>query len=103
MDFVILRSRIAYKQFTNQELNKEEKLYIIRKNLGMSSEQFKSLDDEEIEEFVRLELWKNDLCKEYKKKKEAEEKEKLMNSGRYKQYKRYMKRNAGNTISFLEE
>ena len=103
MDFVVQRSRLAYRQFTNQELTKEDKLYLIRKNLGMSSEQFKSLEDEEVEDFLVKELWRKDLCNEFKKKKEADEKEKLMNSGRYKQYKRYMKRNAGNTISFLEE
>lgn len=102
-NFLVQRVRLAYRQYSNKELTHDDKLFLIRKNLGLSNEQFKALDDEEIESYVCDELWKEDACANYKKQKEVEEKEKLMNSGKYKQYKRFMKRNAGNSISFLEE
>uniref|UniRef100_A0AC34RA04 J domain-containing protein n=1 Tax=Panagrolaimus sp. JU765 TaxID=591449 RepID=A0AC34RA04_9BILA len=102
-NFLVQRLRLAYRQYSNKELTHEDKLFLIRKNLGLSTEQFKALDDAEIDGYLRDELWKEDACAKYKKQKELEEKEKLMNSGKYKQYKRFMKRNAGNTISFLEE
>ncbi|KAE9553795.1 hypothetical protein FO519_003016 [Halicephalobus sp. NKZ332] len=102
-EFLIQRGSLAYRQLMNKDLTHDDKLFLIKKNMGLSAAQFGALDEGEVEDFLAMELWKKDLCEEYKKKKEVEEKEKLMNSGRYKQYKRYMKRNAGNTISFLED
>lgn len=87
----------------NQDYDEDAKLYLIRKNMKLSEGQFACLSDEEHAIFLEKELWKKDVYAEWKKAREAEEKEKLANSGRYKRYRRYMKNQAGNTISFVEE
>uniref|UniRef100_A0A914YEK7 J domain-containing protein n=1 Tax=Panagrolaimus superbus TaxID=310955 RepID=A0A914YEK7_9BILA len=94
---------LAWKKHKGVELSKEDKEYLICNNLGITHEQFECLEEPEIELYFERELWDADACAKYKKEKEVEEKEKMLNSGRYKQYKRFMKRNAGSTISFLEE
>lgn len=53
--------------------------------------------------FLEEELWRKDAYAEWKRIKEEEEKERLANSGRYKRYRRFMKNQAGNTLSFLDE
>jgi len=49
------------------------------------------------------ELWKKPEFDRWKEAKDIEEKDKLANSGRYRQYRRQMKKQAGSTISFLDE
>lgn len=61
------------------------------------------MTDAEHEEYLELELWKKPEFDKWKVERELEEKEKLAQSGRYKRYRRYMKNNAGNTISFIED
>uniref|UniRef100_A0A7E4V8R4 J domain-containing protein n=1 Tax=Panagrellus redivivus TaxID=6233 RepID=A0A7E4V8R4_PANRE len=97
------RGSLAYRQYKDLELTHEDKVYLIRRNLDMSADQFEALDADEVKEYFELKLWIPEAYTEYKKKKEVEEKERLASSGRYKQYKRFMRRNAGSSISFLEE
>ncbi|VDD87701.1 unnamed protein product [Enterobius vermicularis] len=85
-----------------EEYDEEAKLYLIRKNMGLSSSRFSCLSDE-YENFLAEELWKKDVYEIWKKAREDEEKERLATSGRYKRYRRFMRNQAGNTISFLED
>ncbi|PAV78036.1 hypothetical protein WR25_00920 [Diploscapter pachys] len=84
-----------------EEYDEEAKLYLIRKNVGISESQFNCLPDEEIDDMMEKELWTKAKFVVWKAEREAEEQTKLAQSGRYKRYKRYMK-NAG-TISFVDE
>ncbi|TMS38297.1 hypothetical protein L596_005056 [Steinernema carpocapsae] len=84
------------------EYEEEDKLYLIRSNLQMSESQFICLEPEEIKEFLELKLWIKENFVEWKAAKEIEEHQKMANSGRYKRYRRYMKNNAGSTMSFVE-
>ncbi|CAI4228350.1 unnamed protein product [Auanema sp. JU1783] len=84
------------------ELDKNDKLYLIRRNLKVSESQFLSMTEEEHEDMLAQEIWKSEKFKEWQNDKQAEEQEKLIKSGKYKRYKRYMKNNAG-SISFLDE
>jgi DnaJ family protein C protein 25 len=86
-----------------EEYDETAKLYLIRKYLKITEDQFNALEEEEIEQYLAKELWKKPEFDTWKAAKEEEEKEKLANSGRYKQYRRFMKKQAGSTISFLEE
>lgn len=61
------------------------------------------MEEDVIDDYWANEIWKTDEFEKWKAAKEAQEKEKLQNSGRYKQYKRYMKKNAGSTISFVDD
>lgn len=118
--WIIYRVKLLWKKYHGKELTKEDKEYLICSNLGITHDQyevhfvassqtiqmnlpFQSLEHSEQELYFEREIWDTDACAKYKKEKEVEEKEKLLNSGRYKQYKRFMRRNAGNTISFLDE
>uniref|UniRef100_A0A915PLW5 J domain-containing protein n=1 Tax=Setaria digitata TaxID=48799 RepID=A0A915PLW5_9BILA len=85
--------------FTKYRIKKEEydedaKSYLMRKNLGLSEEQFTSLDDNERACLLENELWDSVKFAEWKAAKEDEQKERLAVSGRYKRYRRYMKNHA---------
>ncbi|CAJ0929115.1 unnamed protein product, partial [Mesorhabditis belari] len=86
-----------------EEYDTEAKLYLIRKNMGMGEGQFACLTDVEHEEMLENELWKKEKFNVWKKEKDQEEREKLAKSGKYKRYRRWLKNNEGNTISFLDE
>lgn len=86
-----------------QEYDEEAKFYLIRKYMKMSEDQFHALDDKTISNYMADELWKKEEFQKWKAVKEVEEKEKLASSGRYRQYRRQMKKAAGSTISFLDE
>uniref|UniRef100_A0AAF5DHC9 J domain-containing protein n=1 Tax=Strongyloides stercoralis TaxID=6248 RepID=A0AAF5DHC9_STRER len=86
-----------------EELELEDKIYLICKYLDMSESQFHCLEEHEQDEILERACWIKENAKEYKDDKEREEKEKLMKSAQYRRYKRYMKNNAGNTISFLDD
>ncbi|KAK5978670.1 DnaJ subfamily C member 25 [Trichostrongylus colubriformis] len=84
-----------------EEYDEEAKLHLIRKYLGMSLNQFNCMTEYEHEDMLARELWVQENFKRWKADRDAEEQERLVQSGRYKRYKRYMK-NAG-TISFVDE
>ncbi|KHN85684.1 DnaJ -like protein dnj-2 [Toxocara canis] len=86
-----------------EEYDDDAKLYLIRKNMGLSEGQFSCLNEAEKHSFIEEKLWMKDTFAEWKRIKEEEEKERLANSGRYKRYRRFMKNQAGNTISFLDD
>ncbi|KAF7635738.1 J domain-containing protein [Meloidogyne graminicola] len=86
-----------------RDYDDEAKLYLIRRNLKLSEEQFQSTDQKLIDEYLIKELWKKPVFDQWKLEKDLEEKEKLAKSGRYKQYQRFQRKQAGSTISFLDE
>lgn len=83
-----------------EEYGEEEKLYLLRKQMGVSQGQFDNMEEDEIEEMMEQELWRPELYKEYKTKKEAEMRIKMAQSGRYKQYRRYMKNHGSDRMTF---
>ncbi|CAI5448581.1 unnamed protein product [Caenorhabditis angaria] len=94
---------IWYWRFTikREEYDEEAKLHLIRKFMGISQGEFERLSDFEIDTLLERKCWLKENFVIWKAEKEAEEQEKLAQSGKYKRYKRYMK-NVG-TISFVDE
>jgi len=83
-----------------QEYGEEEKLYVIRRNMGLSQLQFDALEEEEREDYLDQELWVKENFKEWKQEKEDAMKAKLAQSGRYKAYRRYMKNHGPDRMTF---
>lgn len=83
-----------------EEYGREEQLYVIRKNLGISEGQFGQLEEEEVEDMLEQELWLKEKFAVWKEEKEAEKRIKMAQSGRYKQYRRYMKSHGGDRMTF---
>lgn len=71
----------------------EEKLHLLRKNLGLGVHQFNAIEEDTIEEYLRKELWIKEKFKVWKKAQDEEMKAKMAESNRYKSYRRYMKNN----------
>jgi DnaJ homolog subfamily C member 25 len=76
-----------------KEYGDEEKLYLIRKNLGMGVHQFNALEEDEIEQYLDMELWKKENYQEWKHEQDEEMKLKMAQNNRYKSYRRWMKNN----------
>lgn len=73
----------------------EEKLYLLRKNLGLGVNQFNAIEEEKIDDYLGKELWIKEKFKVWKKEQDEEMKAKMAESNRYKSYRRYMKNNKG--------
>lgn len=78
----------------------EEKLYLIRKLMGIGQHQFDSLEDHQKEEYLDLELWDRENFKEWKAEAEEEAKKNLAESARHKQYRRYLKNHGPSRMTF---
>ncbi|ODM96717.1 DnaJ subfamily C member 25 [Orchesella cincta] len=83
-----------------EEYGTEEKLYLIRRYLGISSTQFEALSDAERKEFLDEELWIKENFVAWKDAKEEERKRQLAESARYKSYRRYMKKHGPGRMYF---
>lgn len=83
-----------------EDYGREEQLYVIRKNLGVSQGQFDQMEETEVEDMLELELWEKDKFKVWKDEKDAEMRIKMAQSGRYKQYRRYMKSHGTDRMTF---
>lgn len=82
-----------------EDYGHEEKLYVIRKNMSLSQGQFDALVEEH-EDFLEEELWIKDKFKAWKQAKEDEMRAKMASSGRYKQYRRYMRNHGPDRMTF---
>lgn len=71
----------------------EEKLYLLRKNLGLGVNQFNMIEEETLDDYLRKELWIKEKFKVWKREQDEERKAKMAESNRYKSYRRYMKNN----------
>lgn len=83
-----------------QAYGREEQLYLIRRHLKMGQNQFDALEDEQVEEFLRSELWIREKFDIWKAEQEEEMRKKLAESARYKSYRRYMKNHGPGRITF---
>ena len=104
-----------------EEYGEDEKLYVIRKNLGLSQGQFdvretltltvfptknynkivfQATPEEEKEDMLEQELWIKENFAEWKQAKEDEMRAKMAQSGRYKQYRRYMRNHGPDRMTF---
>ncbi|OUC40058.1 DnaJ domain protein [Trichinella nativa] len=75
-----------------QEYGTEEKLHLIRKYMNMSQAQFDCINDNEKNDYLYKELWIKEKFSVWKQKKDAEEKQKMAESGQYKRMRRYLKK-----------
>jgi DnaJ homolog subfamily C member 25 len=67
----------------------EEKLYLIRKNLGLGVNQFNAIEDHTVDDYLRKELWIKEKFKAWKAEQDEEMKAKMAENNRYKSYRRY--------------
>lgn len=83
-----------------QEYGEEEKLYLIRKLLGMGKHQFGLVEEDQQQEYLRLELWRKDKFVEWKQEEEEEQAKAMADNPRHKQYRRYMKNHGNSRMTF---
>lgn len=58
------------------------------------------MSEEEKDDFMEMELWKKENFQQWKQDKEDEMRAKLAQSGRYKQYRRYMRNHGPDRMTF---
>ena len=61
---------------------------------------FQSMPDHERDDMMDQELWISENFKEWKQEKDDEMRIKMAQSGRYKQYRRYMKNHGPDRMTF---
>jgi DnaJ homolog subfamily C member 25 len=66
----------------------EEKLYLIRKNLGLGVNQFNAIEEHTVDDYLRKELWIKGKFKVWKAEQDEEMKAKMAENNRYKSYRR---------------
>jgi len=84
----------------DEEYGTEEKLYLIRKLMGLSQTKFEAIPEDEKEDFLDMKLWIRDNFQEWKKEKEEEMKKQMAESAKYKSYRRYMKKHGSGRMYF---
>merc|ERR1712045_1010779 len=81
----------------------EEKWHLIKINLKCESNvQYEYMVDKQGEEIWAAECWDADKCKIWKDAEEEKRKRKEAESGRAKQFKRYMKKHGAGRMTFNE-
>eukprot|EP00922_Rhytidocystis_sp_ex-Travisia-forbesii_P065589 GHVS01097433.1.p1 GENE.GHVS01097433.1~~GHVS01097433.1.p1 ORF type:complete len:230 (+),score=39.17 GHVS01097433.1:86-691(+) len=70
-----------------------EKTYLTKKKAVISDAKWTALSDAEKKALLERKLWIRENCEEYTKEREEEEREKLVNTTRYRQWKRWKKKN----------
>lgn len=94
--------RWLYKfDYKGEEYGREEKVYLISKNLAISEEQL--CINEDVESLLRQELWIKEKFVAWKRRKDQEIREKLAEKPGYKRLRRYMKKGGPGQITFLED
>lgn len=82
------------------EYGEEEKLYLIRKLMGVGVHQFDAIEDDVKAEYLDMELWKRENFNDWKHDQEEEMKKSLAENARHKQYRRYMKNHGPGRMTF---
>lgn len=96
--------RWFYKfNYRGEEYQDEEKIYLVRKNLGLSQAQYDALDDEEKDEHMQKELWIKEKFVPWKQAKDDAIRAKLAESGQAKRYRRWQKKGGPGRITFLDD
>ena len=86
-----------------EEYGDQEREYLIRRYMGLSANQWDTLQPDEKEEFLDMKLWIKENFKIWKKQKDEETKAKLAESAPYKRYRRWMKKGGPGQITFMED
>uniref|UniRef100_A0AAG5D2I1 J domain-containing protein n=1 Tax=Anopheles atroparvus TaxID=41427 RepID=A0AAG5D2I1_ANOAO len=81
---------------------REEQLYIIRKNMKLTTIQFDSIEPDTMELFLKQELWVKSNFERWKIEQENEKKKQMADNPRYKAYRRYMKNHGPGRLTFEE-
>lgn len=106
LPYTITKYIIWYAKWTwkftimKQAYGDDEKLYMIRRFMGMGQNQFLSLEDKQIQEYLDLELWKKENFVAWKEEQDEEMKKSLAENARYKSYRRYMKKHGPSRLTF---
>lgn len=104
MHYIYFHINWFYKYvLLKQPYCEEAKKYLIRKHMGLSEAQYKMLEEEDQEEFLRLQLWIKSNYKQWKEKKDDETRAKLAESSSYKRYRRWLRKGGPGTITFIDE
>ncbi|XP_055610584.1 dnaJ homolog subfamily C member 25 homolog [Uranotaenia lowii] len=83
-----------------QPYGEEEKLYLIRKNMKLGVHQFRAVEPDKIDEYLRRELWQKPNYDQWKHEQEEEMKRQMADNPRYKAYRRYMKNHGPGRLTF---
>lgn len=86
-----------------EEYGDEEKGYLIRKKLGLSSIQWDAMEPARKNAFFSRRLWIDAKFKEFKQEQEEEMRVKLAQNNKYKAYRRYMKKGGPGQMTFIED
>ncbi|KAI0989406.1 hypothetical protein GJ496_010522 [Pomphorhynchus laevis] len=86
----------------NIPLTVEEKLYLIRKNMRLSDTEFKLQygGSGDYDKLLNSELWDSERYKAWADEQEEIRQRRLMQSGRYKSYQRWLKSGSASQITF---
>uniref|UniRef100_A0A8C4Q4M4 DnaJ (Hsp40) homolog, subfamily C, member 25 n=1 Tax=Eptatretus burgeri TaxID=7764 RepID=A0A8C4Q4M4_EPTBU len=83
-----------------EEYGRDEKLYLVRKNLGLSAEHFESINEEQKEEFLRQELWLKKKFQVYHNEQLEAMRTRQAQSSRWKRYRRWLRSDGPGRITF---
>jgi len=86
-----------------EEYGDEEKAYIMRKKMGLSSTQWDAIEPVEKNVFYSRQLWIEPNFREFKREQEEEMRIKLAQNNKYKAYRRYMKKGGPGQMTFIED
>lgn len=86
-----------------KEYGDNEKAYLIRKKLGVSSVQWDAMEPVQKDVLFSRQLWIDANFREFKKEQEEEMRVKLAQSNKYKAYRRYMKKGGPGQMTFIED
>ncbi|XP_053678373.1 dnaJ homolog subfamily C member 25 homolog [Anopheles nili] len=81
---------------------REEQLYLIRKYMKLTSVQFNSIATENVDQFLKEQLWVKSNFDRFKAEQENEKKKQMADNPRYKAYRRYMKNHGPGRLTFEE-
>jgi len=84
----------------NEEYGREERIYLICRNMKISLSAWESLEDDVQENYLSLELWIKSKWLQFKREQEEEARIKMAESNRHKQYRRYMKSHGPGRMTF---
>lgn len=82
------------------EYGDDEKLYLIRRLLGLGVHEFAAIDEDTKAEYLHLELWQPDTFAVWKRETEEEKAKAMADNPRHKQYRRFMKNHGTGRMTF---
>ncbi|XP_035699102.1 dnaJ homolog subfamily C member 25 homolog [Branchiostoma floridae] len=83
-----------------QPYGREEKMYLMRRNIGYTPTQWDAVEDSVKETYLQKGLWDRKVFLQWKKEQEEEMKAKLAEDPKYKRYRRWMKQGGATRMTF---